>query len=246
MNDRGQILLPGLAWFFGLSAALALLVGWGERTLRQERMETAAMAAALSAARAQAYLLNQRAAHNLAVNAFVKGRYKGFGAMDAGSVGPFETWLRLEAVRRDAQNIQSYWNGLKGYPAAVGHQAAKQNGAGESLCRSNLDIRLQLKDLKVFVFLPGPPYVVLKKFFNVYFTRRWGYDQRKIQPPHQVVWSVSGGRAQATSAARVYLDVKKGEPLQNGGFPRERGESVAGDLAVQSFYPQFNARLASF
>jgi len=152
MNERGQILLPGLAWFLGLLTAFAMLVAWGEHTLHEERMETAAMSAALSAARTQAYLLNQRATHNLLANGFVNLRYKGYGAMEADKVGTFEDWLEVEGLQRSAEDIHSYMNGLKGYPAVIGHQVAKLNGARKSRCRSSLDLRLKLNDLDVFVF----------------------------------------------------------------------------------------------
>jgi len=235
MNERGQILLPGLAWYLGLLAIFFQLVVWGRHQLSQERMDLAATAAALSAARALASQLNECATRNLEVNLFVSVSYDGKGVMDPYRVDPFQMWLEAHELEDD---LQSVFNGFKGNAKAVGSQVAKLNGATDNRCESSLNLRLQINDMKVFI-LPSPVPVV---FPNVYYTRLWGDNQEKVQPPHQVVWWVSNGSSQARAAARVYLDITK-EAWQNGGFPPDHSEEGLGKFEVQSLWPQFNAKL---
>ena len=243
MNDRGQVLLPGLVWFLGLLALFFGMVAWGRNQLRQERMETAGAAAALSSARAIASQLNDCATQNWEANAFVNLRYKGFGAMEAGMLQEFEEWLEIRQAERNVNDFQSVLNGFKGQATAVGSQVAKLNGATNVKSRSSLSLRVQIHDLEVILVYGILPCPVPFTFANVYFKRLWGYDRRAAQPPHESVWFVSDGAVQATAAARVYLDVTPDAPLQNGGFPREQGEDELGDIEFQSFYPQFNAKL---
>ena len=68
-------LIPGLAMFLGLIILFFLLVAWGRGMLRQMRLDTAASAAALSTARAQAALLNKFASHNILANCFINARF---------------------------------------------------------------------------------------------------------------------------------------------------------------------------
>jgi len=98
-----------------------------------------------------------------------------------------------------------------------------------------------LKDLFVF-FLDGYYPVGGDLFEDLYFVREWRQDARKAQPDHTTTWLVSRGKITAKASARVYLDVKEDEPLQNGGFPR-LDEDWMGNIEIQSFYPQFNAKL---
>jgi hypothetical protein len=243
MNDQGQVLLPGLVWFLGLLALFFGMAAWGRGALRQERMETAAAAAAISSARAIASLLNDCATQNLEANGFINLRYKGAGAMQAAMLEEFEEWLEIRQGENTLGDFQSVLNGFKGQATAVGSQVAKLNGATKVKSRSSLSLRVQIHDLDVFIFEGLIPCPIPIDFANVYYKRLWGYDRREAQPPHTSVWSVSDGHVQATAAARVYLDVTPEAPFQNGGFPREQGEEALGDIEIQSFYPQFNAKL---
>ena len=243
MNNHGQILLPGLVWFLGLLALFFGMVAWGRGQFHQERMETAAAAAAISSARAIASQLNDCATQNLEANGFINLRYKGFGAMQAGMLQGFEEWLEIRQVERNVNDFQSVMDGFKGNATAIGSQVARLNGATIVKSRSSLSLQVQVHDLEVFIFYGVIPCPIPFTFANVYFKRLWGYDRRAAQPPHESVWSVSDGAVQATAAARVYLDVTPNAPLQNGGFPREQGEDELGDVEIQSFYPQFNAKL---
>jgi len=238
MNNDGQVLLPGLVWFLGLLALFFGMMSWGRGQLQQERMETAAASTALSTARAIASELNDCATQNLEANGFINLRYKGGGAMEAAMLGEFEGWLEIRDVETGLNETAFY-----GYVMAIGNQVAKLNGAEKVQRLSSLSLRLQVHDIDVFLFYGIIPCPVPVPFSNVYYKRLWGYGQRAVQPPHEAIWSVSDGHAKATAAARVYLDVAPGAPLQNGGFPREQGEDALGDLEIQSFYPQFNAKL---
>jgi hypothetical protein len=240
MNRHGQILIQGLGAFFSLLIIFFGLVTWGARTLEQMRLDTAAQATALSSARAQAQMLNDSASHNLMVNVFVNARYKGVGAMQKAGSGLFRAWLREQDWKRKAQYIQS---GFLGYPVGVGQVVARLNGSdrGYQHYPITMDLKLALKDLLVF-FLKGDIPDGQHLFKDVYFVQTWGLNKRKAQPDHEVTWLVSHGKMVSTASAGVYLDVKPGERLQNGGFPRMK-ESWYGDIEVQSFYPQFNARL---
>jgi hypothetical protein len=238
-SRRGQILLPGLALYLGLLILFFGLVKLGRVTLTQQRMEMAAQAAALSAARAQAQMLNKCSAHNLAVNTFVNLSYHGLGAMQSGVRDPFWLWLKEETYQKRANSIL---NGFKGYCAAVGKTVARLNGAEDANYLPPFDIKLQFKDMEV-VLLDGYIPVGEESFENVYYARNWRLDQRKAQPDHLTSWGVIKNHIRATASARVYLDIREDDELQNGGFPRPDEEWGVGDVNVQSFYPQFNARL---
>jgi hypothetical protein len=236
VNEKGQILLPGLAWFLGLVTVFFILVTWGWRQLSQERMDTAASAAALSAARALASQLNECATRNLEANAFVSVSYDGKGLIDPARVDPFEIWLDAHELE---DTFQSVFSGFKGNAKAVGSQVAKLNGANKNICQSSLNLRLQLNDMKVLVL----PTLAPMDFQDVYYTRLWGDYQQKVQPPHLVVWSASDGISKSVAAAKVYLDVES-DALQNGGFPPQLSDDALGKFEIQSLWPQFNAKLA--
>jgi len=235
MNKRGQILLSGLAWYLGILVVFLELVAWGRHELSQERMDMAASAAALSTARALASQLNECATRNLEVNGFVSISYDGKGIMDPARVDLFQMWLDAHELE---DNLQYVFSGFKGNAKAVGSQVAKLNGATTSRCQSNLKLLLKMNDMKVLIL----PELAPMFFMDVYYTRLWGDNQQKVQPPHEAVWSVSDGVSQATAAARVYLDITK-SALQNGGFPAAHSEDGLGKFEVQSLWPQFNAKL---
>jgi len=243
MNNQGQILLPGLVWFLALLALFFVTVTWGRHQLQQDRMETAAAAAALSSARALALQLNECATQNLEANGFINLSYKGYGAMQVSALQEFLNWLKLTQAEHAWEDAQSVLNGFKGNAAAVGSQVAKLNGAKKVKNRSSLSLRLQIHDAEIVLMHGLLPMPDLITFPNVYFKRQWGYSERKAQPPHQAIWAVSDGSIQATATAQVYLDVGPTTPLQNGGFPREQGEGAEGEFEIQSQYPQFNAKL---
>ncbi len=243
MNERGQILLPALAWYLGLLIVFCGLITWGNAQLRQERMDMAASAAAISSARALASQLNECATQNMEANGFVNLRYGEFGAMQAAAVEEFEAWLELHQAERTMGNFQAVLNGFKGNATAVGSQVAKLNGATRAQSRSSLSLRLQLHDLDIFILDGLIPFPVPITFPGVFYKRLWGYNARKAQPPHEAIWVVADGRIQSTAAARVYLDVVPSERFQNGGFPREQGEDIKGKFEILSLYPQFNAKL---
>jgi hypothetical protein len=239
-NTQGQILIQGLGVFIGLLLLFLGLVAWGFRAIEQMHLDTAAQATALSSARAQAQMLNDSASHNLMVNIFVPIRFKGLGATQKAMVPLFKAWLRLEDWKHKAQFIES---GFLGYPVGVGQVVARLNGSdhGYDHFPKPMDLQLVLEDLLVTI-LKGDIPVGEHLFEDVYFVRTWKPNVRKAQPTHKTTWLVSRGKLTSTASAGVYLDIKEGERLQNGGFPR-LDETWEGDIEIQSFYPQFNARL---
>ena len=240
-RDAGQILLPGLGGFVALLLFFLIVTAYGQRALWQMRMETAAQAAALSASRAQAQLLNECGSHNLTANLFLI-RYKSGAAMQVEQVQPFNEWLMAEDLLYKSQWLLS---GFKGYVSAVGHKVARLNHADTVVdAPDSLDIELKLNDLKVILLDGIIPVSAPITFRDVYYTRLWAPDQRRAQPDHHTTWLAAHGSTGSSATASVYLDLKQNAPLHNGGFPREN-ESWYEDIGIQSFYPQFNARLSS-
>jgi hypothetical protein len=234
-NARGQILLPGLGVYLLLLAFFFCLVLMGWRILLQMRLETTAQAAALSAARAMALELNDCARHNLDANALVT-RTGDAAVTDEIRFLPFELWYWAYEARSLANGAGSLFGGLNSFPARVGNEVAQENGAqGKSHWPQPWRTQLSSQDLDVVV-VGDPPFT--EEFSSVYFTRDW----QSAQPPHQVTWLVSKDGLKASATARVYLDVNK-EANQNGGFPRTGGEEPEDLIGIQSFWPQFNARL---
>jgi len=244
MKNHGQILLPGLAAFLCLLGLFFGVIAEGRIALARLQLDMAASAAALSGARAQAQLLNKCAAHNLEANGFVNARFQQYGEVQIALKDPFEVWLEEEELKQNWSNMSAFWNGMKGFTAGVASHVAKLNGADTWKNRGSLDLRLQLDGLNI-VFMDGVIPVGGGDYDNVYYSRLWGYDRRKAQPPHEVICEVKKGPFEALAAARVFLDVSNDDTLNNGGFPREQGEDWYGDIEIQSFFPQFNARLIS-
>ncbi len=233
---RGQILIPGLGLFFVGLIAFAGLFTLGTYTLAKMRLQTAAQAAALSAARAQAHLLNKLSARNQTVNRFVPVKWKDYGEILAKDIPAFSAWAETSAQ-------MEHW-GFLTYPPHVGRQVAKQNGAtGLTLFTPTPAPSLLIaKPLYLLYKIPVPPFVAVHYVEKAYFARAWKPTERKAQPPHRTTWMVRRGMLHAAASAGLYLDIAEGNWLHNGGFPRT-SESVLGNFNVQSFYPFFNARL---
>lgn len=242
MNRRGQILLPGLAAFLMLLTAFFLTVTYARRELARARLQTAAIAASLSATRALATELNNAAAYNGFLNGFLM-RWKNDAAMPLKNRKTFENWLKVNQGTMRAKSGYAYLNGAMGYPSAVGHLVARLNGAAISSPMGLLSTQLVAQDLRVWFLIPHVPFVVGPKVYrNVYFARKWGEDKRRAQPTHKVTWLVQGKGLRAAAASSVYLDVEPNNFLHNGGFPREHERSFLGNLGLQPFFPQFSAR----
>lgn len=237
-GHHGQILLPGLAIILILMTSFMYFVRWGERTLWQMRMNLAADAAALSAARGEAEMLNNIAAANVMINYYVQKteiplRGAAIGIMQASDRANYEDWNHL------LHNL--IW-GFKTLPAGIGETVARLNGAeGHSVYFPfPMDPYLVGKDIYVAMwvrFIPIPQFLS-----EAYYARAWSPDKLQAQPPHTTTWLVSRKGVRATASARLWLDVSSGGLANNGGFPRVNEGWIRG-IGVQGFYPQFNARL---
>lgn len=255
MNERGQILYPMAFIMLALLGFGVLLVNLSRLVYWSLRMDSAANAAALSAARVTAEGLNRIATLNNAMNLFFVPLVK------IGNLAAMETTRRggYEGVRVLQRNAA---RGYRGLPYAAGYEVARLNGATGSAPLRKIALRLAGKKLHVGFYtlvvgvpLPAPPWG--KTYDEGYWARLWSPDSRRAQPDHRVAWRVwrddlrpiAGGwlglrpaSLSASAGARVWLDVSADSRLQNGGFPREK-ENILGNIGFQSFYPQFNARL---
>ena len=241
-NERGQILLPGLAIFLGLLVLLLAFIAYGKQTLTQMRMEMAAQAAALSAARAEAQILNDAASHNLALDGMVAVDTDiGLGTTQWDLKNPLDLWYAKE---NPMHSIQAILNGMKIFPVSVGNQVARLNGATKiQHWPLIIDPQLVTHDLEILFFKGIYPVPKLFEYDDIYYMRTWKPDLRRAQPTHMMSWWAGRDGVAAIGSAHVYLDVRKGTS-HNGGFPRPHQEIWEG-LDVQSLYPQFNGRLVA-
>jgi hypothetical protein len=235
-NARGQILLPGLAIFWALMMMFLALVVYGRHVLQQMRVNMVAEAVALSAARAQAEMLNKFASYNLLINPMLFPKYKEYAALQKSA-----QWA-LEGLA----DYQRFWQlpQFQIFPRDVGRRVAMVNGCDPGPKFIPTSSGLILQDMEVQL-MQGiyPASLGPVEINNVYYVRTWGPDKRKTQPPHQTHWLVSREGVHGTASARLYLDVQADERWQNGGFPSANPDNWWDDAQIQSFYPQFNACL---
>lgn len=242
MKNKGQILLPGLAAYLLLLTFFFLTVRWARVELIKERLQTAASAASLSAARAQAKSLNNAAVVNMELTPFIIGRYQTFAVVPTLWMQPFERLMSAHKAIQSVKDVDAVLNGGIGYAMAVGRQVAKMNGAEMSGPLGSISLRLTKKDLTVWYPMPPPVMGIVRHYPNVFYTRTWGLNKRRAQPPHEVHWLTRANGHQAVASAQLLLDLNPHNLEHNGGFPRSSGENIWGDLGAQSFYPQFAAR----
>jgi hypothetical protein len=236
-NRNGQVALLGLGFLFALTLLTLGFMRWASRSLWQMRLSMAADASALSSARAQAQVLNTIATTQDSLNAFFyKAQVPLINREAAVVLEPY--WPAAKAV---LMTLALQDRGFNGFSAASGILTARENGF---LAVPTLPIghHLAKKSLPVFVVAPHPPFVIQHRESLTYFARNWSPNFVKAQPDHRARWQVSGHGGSASATARVWLDVPTGSLLHNGGFPRVQ-ESLLRSFLIQSFYPQFNARL---
>lgn len=234
-SERGQILLPGLAIFWALMMMFLALVVYGRHVLLQMRVNMAAEAVALSAARAQAQMLNKFASYNLLINPMLIPKYKEYAALQK-SAEPVLKGLADDQMREQLQFFI--------FPLHVGLRVAKANGCDPIPKYIPTLPGVYLHDLEVQL-MQGiyPASLGPVEIRNVYYVRYWSPGTRKAQPPHKTYWMVSKAGVSGRSGAGLYLDVQPDEEWQNGGFPSVDPENWWDDAEIQSFYPQFNAHL---
>lgn len=237
-NERGQILLPGLAMFWALMMLFLTLAVYGRHVLLQMRVNMVAEAVAISAARAQAEMLNKFASYNLLINPMLFPKYKEYAALQKSA----------QPVLEGLADYQRLWQlpQFQIFPRNVGRRVASANGCDLEPRFIPTPSGLILQDMEVQL-MQGyyPASLGPVEIDNVYYVRTWSPEKRKAQPSHRTYWMVSKEGVRGTAGARLYLDVQADESWQNGGFPSSDPENWWDDAQIQSFYPQFNACLLS-
>lgn len=239
-KQTGQILLPGLMAVYLLATLSISFLAWGVNQLRHMRLDMAADATALSVARAQAGMLNTLATTNMGVNLFIQKAdfplmRQALGVMRVSAVPPFQLWQKL---------LKTQVIGFKAFPAGVGQTVSRLNGArGEALYfPAPMESYLNPQGAHVGILLNHFPFVLYRHIAEAYYVRSWSPHETRAQPPHKTTWVVKRGKHTSMASARVWLDIPRRNRLHNGGFPRAQEKNLRG-VGIQSFYPQFNARL---
>ena len=237
-SSRGQLVLPMLAVLvlFGL-----FLIGYIQLCRHiywRMRMDMAADAAALSAARAAAAMLNNISSTNVSVNLFINKAQLGgnnYAEMPAYDVAPFIAWKLL---------LKSQVWGFRTHPAGVGRAILKLNGAEPNAPYFPFPMNPYLLPQRVHVMivnpLPVPPEFVT--YDDAYYARAWKPGVVPAQPVHKTTWMASHQGIRSIATAEIWLDADPGSMLNNGGFPRERESTLRG-IGIQGWPAQFNARL---
>ncbi|MDD5686353.1 MAG: pilus assembly protein TadG-related protein [Elusimicrobia bacterium] len=259
-SNKGQV-LPLVALVVVVLSMFSILV-WnlGMLELNRQKMQTAADAAALSAVRCRAAFLNKTSELNAGTHLYSIYMFHNIkeGGMFKGMMGPFQAHLTaLKAMNQ----------GAGGGPYLTGYQAAKMNGADSSIGKfvkggsgtgmKSRKMRFTILKMIGHIPVPWPPF--RKTYDTAYYCRIWENSYRNAQPDQEMEWvacknnetyasSLIGlqkpAQAMAIAQAKVWLNVKKGSSLHNGGFPRDRDEGGWGwGVEPICFWPQFDARL---
>jgi hypothetical protein len=240
IDERGQLALPGLAVILLCVFLFLAFAVWAKRSLWQMRINLAADASALSAARSEAEILNYIASSNSGISLFIQKAniplvHDAVGVMQEDRIPDYLAWHALL--------IKETW-GFKTVPAAIGEVVSRLNGGiGKApYFPVPMDPYLTTQGIHVGIILDHFPFLAYRHFTDAYFARAWSPSKAKAQPPHKTTWLVSRNGVQAMASARLWLDVSPGALFNNGGFPRDHEMWLRG-LFIQSFYAQFNARL---
>lgn len=237
-NPRGQLLLPMLVLIILFVTFFALYLRWCRQMYWQMRMDITAEAVALSAARAQAGMLNNLATLQTAGNVFIQK-----AKILSNNVGVVQLSMRNGfELYHDAVHL--FLNGYLPYTIMVANQVAKANRADNLVIPwPRPQSRLMPQSVTVdymYGFWPTP---LIVHYDNVYYARSWRDDLKNPQPIHVNAWAVKHQGIVGVASARLWLDVNPADPQANGGFPRLNGSMWEG-LGIQCLYPHFNARLA--
>jgi hypothetical protein len=225
-SKSGQMLVPMMALLMLLTLFLVGYIQYCRTRYWEIKMDVAARATALSAARSQAAMLNTLATMQLAENLFA------VKAVGYAVVAPeYYAWNAA---------MQIVESSFKVNVLATGYLIAIANGAnGLTTFKGETGSNLTWESMEIFILYP--PH--FENYSNAYLVRQWSPSTRKAQPTHIMGWHVCRLPAYCGDGwARLWLDVDSGEWFQNGGFPTGE-ESILGGLEFQSFYPQFNAQL---
>jgi|GEM_PF-1727781 len=237
-HSKGQLLLPMLA----LLVLMALFILGYLQFCRQKywkmRMDIAARATALSAARTQAELLNTMATTQLAENLFlqkaeVPALHENVGHMQIAARPDFEALNN---------SLQAVAFSFRIQVLRVAKLIATANGSNRTpVPMGILNHWLEPKDVHVFYFHTLIP-AGYRHYKTAYFVRGWEPHKMNAQPAHRLGWTVCHDNVCETAMARLWLDVTPDSTMSNGGFPRDVETPWRG-AGIQCWYPQFNARL---
>jgi len=235
-NQRGQLLLPILTVMFLFGLFWIAYVRWCQKIYWHMRMDMAADAVALSAAREEAAMLNTIGTYQYVENFFMqKGNIGGedVGIMQVSLIPIFEAYNSgLSAI------VQSY-------PAQVlnvARMVARANGSNHFPKPIPLP-QHHLKAQQVMVaYFNGIQPAGKKLYRKAYFARDWWPRKEAPQPIHRTTWLVGHDDIWEKGKARLWLDVDPTNKIDNGGFPSTQAGGIDG-LGIQCNFPQFNARL---
>jgi hypothetical protein len=200
------------------------------------RTDMVAEAVAISAARAQAEMLNDLAVLQTSENAFLQQVQ--FGNVNVGHV---QAAYAQEFKATNAVLIAAL-RGFNGQTMAAAQAVARANRI-KILAAPYPKPGHHLEPQKVNIFYVAEFVPMGKEVMDkAYFLRSWGSGKLHAQPDHQVSWGVSDHGIVSTATASVWLDVSPDNWLNNGGFPG-KDLSWMRNIAIQCFFPQFNARL---
>jgi hypothetical protein len=235
-SESGLLLLPILTVMTFFIAFWFTYVSWCRSVYWQMRMDVAADAVALSAARQQAALLNEMADAQLAENVSLqKAKILSADVAHMQIAAKYE----FEANNELLQSLEKKFGIITD---AVAELVARANGANRPAISLEPTVhRLVPKTVHIFYFAGIVPRGH-KRFKSAYFVRSWRPKVVHAQPPHVARWRVCHGSVCQDGAARLWLDVRPGDLANNGGFPPPNPSFLRG-LGIQCGYPQFSARL---
>jgi hypothetical protein len=237
-SSEGQLTIPLLGVLILVGLFMVGFIQWCRYAYWHMRMDLAADASALSAARSQAEMLNTISLANLSVNFFIKkGQVAGedIGEMGVEDIIPFKIWqgtMKLLIL------------GFRAQPASVGEVVSRLNGSQgyAPYFPFPMNPYLNGETVTVAIISKTPPGFAIRSYDNAYYARAWSPRFVKAQPPHKTTWVVSRNGIRSIATARLWMDSKTDSLLNNGGFPREH-ESIWRGAGVQGAPPHFNARL---
>lgn len=263
-NCSGQSIALVVLTILVLSMFSFMVVNIGMLSYTRIRMQNAADAAALTAARRMSRSLNVISAQNLLMNG-VLTRIRILGR----DVFAVEQRL-LPAFRAARAAIDAAVRaGSGGFAYFAAREAARRNGADRVIpaqLRNMLSLQLQRRVANPWVYrivnvggVPIPVPAGRAGRGTVFYMRRWSPNLVRPQPPHRVRYiAIKEGDApfaaalfrgirtarpsvRAIAEAKIWLDVRPNS-FHRGGFPRTNEGWVEG-IGVQSFWPHFNASL---
>jgi hypothetical protein len=237
-NQTGQLLLPILGVLFMFGIFWVSYVLWCQTIYWKMRMDVVSDLVALSAVREQAVQLNELATFQGTENLFLqkaKVFSKNIAHMQVTARDGFEAENHLMRLV-ESQFENKVWG--------VAQIIAKENGAdlpAEALMPYGHQLAAQA--VHIFYFADWLP-VGERNYPSAYYTRTWSPKKTCPQPPHETQWLVCHKNICEDGRARLWLDARPDDILNNGGFPSAEAPFLR-SIGIQCFYPQFNARLLS-